>query len=163
MAQGPRVGTLQDIHREAAQFGEHGYVLVFRDMANVDEFGGFEAIPVQVKTENGASGMGLRIGPDLYFTGIDELEAVLAPDNRGSGESEGSGTLVVFRYAREIEDQELFQRMEGGWTRDGQGLVDLRVGEERYLFGASRLWKAMIDPSTFREDDDGPIPVDALR
>jgi hypothetical protein len=48
-------------------------------------------------------------------------------------------------------------------VKTGQGLRELQLGEERFIFDPDDFWEAMTDQVTFRPEDTGPNPIDVLR
>lgn len=115
MKEGRLYGTAESISEEHARLGEHGLVLMFRDMARVDGDEAFEGVPAMFRAENGGLGASFRIGDDLYFTRLDDLEKAFEnPGSSGDPELgkfnpstregclEVQGALFVLRHTREL-------------------------------------------------------------
>ncbi len=71
--------------------------------------------------------------------------------------------MLMMRWAEEIEDQELFEPVPGRFVLNERGYSELLVRGERYVFRPGDLWDSLTDPRTYRRDDEGPFPIDALR
>jgi hypothetical protein len=175
-------GAVAEISREHARLGELGYVLMFRDLGQVhsdhDEL--VEGVPAHFKAENGDPGLSMWIGEDYYVTRLDDVEVALKnplpaavleedppdPDIFLSREEclEQQGTLLMVRWAREVEGEEdFYQPLVSRFVERGPGYIELSVGRAQYGFLAQDFWAALTDPATFRRDEEGPLPIDVLR
>jgi hypothetical protein len=181
MAEEQIYGTAEDISREHAFFAEHGCVLMFRDLAYVAHDESFEAVPARLGAENNGLGLSIRVDEHLFFARLDQFEAAFedpAPSSDGGnwfGESTEAkstdetplrqGTFSAFRFASEITEEDLFQRVAAKLCADGEDVMELLIWNERYLFRRDDFWAALTDPRTFRLDNHnyGPDPIDALR
>jgi hypothetical protein len=171
-------GTSDDLLDIGAQLHEHGCFLMMRQVrtASGEEF--FEDVTARFRTENCSPVIGLRLGEDLYLSRIDELEDALSDPARPSRGSDPvppedppsreecqniPGCLVMMRWAEEIEDQELFEPLPALFVATEEGRNELLIRDKRYVFRPGDLWDSLTDPRTYRRDDDGPFPIDALR
>jgi hypothetical protein len=171
-------GTTDDLLDIGAQLHEHGCFLMMRQLKTTagEEF--FEDVTARFRTENCSPAIAFRLGDDLYLFRIDELEDALSDPARSSRDSAPvppedlpsreecqkiPGCVLMMRWAEEIEDQELFEPVPALFVATEKGLNELLVRGERYVFRPEDLWESLTDPRTYRRDDDGPFPIDALR
>jgi hypothetical protein len=171
-------GTADDLFDIGAHLHEHGCFLMMRQLKTIAGEGAFEDVPARFRAENGSPGVALWLGDDLYLFRIDDLEAALSnpapsaqedfplsPEDALSREAcqEVQGCVLMVRWAEEVKDQELFEPMPGRFVVNEWGSSELLVGGERYVFRPGDLWDSLTDPRTYRRDDEGPFPIDALR
>jgi hypothetical protein len=178
MANDLQFGSADDLLRHDALACEHGRILMFRDLGPVEGELAMEAVTAEFGAANGSPGARLDIDQSRFLFRIDDLEAALSnPASATGGDcafppqgettrescSKIPGALLMFRYAREIEKEELFESAPARFVKSGRGALDLLLLGERYLFRSHDFWQALTDPKTYRPGCYGPAPIDALR
>jgi hypothetical protein len=140
---------------------------MFRDMTYVDRDASVEPVPARLAAQNGGLGLGITVGGHFFLARLDEFETAFddpAPSAAGSDwfaqdasaeeVSREQGGFSVVRHAKEITEEVLFQPVAAKLCADGKGLVELLIWNERYLFRRRDFWDALVDPQTFRVDND---------
>jgi hypothetical protein len=173
-----RFGTSDELFDRDAFLKEHGCLLLLRRLDPIDGEEVFEDVPAQFRAEDGSPAASLRLGQDLYVFSLEDMEAALsdpapeAPDDEafpspelGTREAcqEARGCVLLMRAAEEIEDEELYEPVPAKFVKDRILGCSLRVRGDYYLVRPDDLWDALTDPSTYKADDEGPVPIDVLR
>jgi hypothetical protein len=171
-------GSADDLLRHNAVVHEHGQILMLRYLGPAEDEPAVEAITAEFGAENGSPGARLDIDQSRFLLQLDDLEVALSnpasatdrdcalPLQGGLSReacSQIPGAVFMVRYAREIEEEELFEPAPARFVENRPGALDLLLLGERYLFRPQDFWRALTDPKTYRPERYGPDPIDVLR